>query len=127
MSKKVLFDREIQSYFKDNDSEIAKFIRQEFNKNNSSSYYNFFDNFLLKYGIISLYSGIVLDTNNKYMPYVNCYKHNIFNEKKGSTYLSKEILNFTTSEKTLAKYLISKLDSLTIKDFEHWNSELYYE
>lgn len=127
MSRTITFDKEIQNHFKVNNSEIINFINQKFKKSNTSSYYNFLDNFLFSYGVISLNSGVVFDAKSKYIPYVNCSKNNIFGEKSGCTDLSKEMQSFTNSEKILAKYVISKLNYLTVKDFENWNSDLNYE
>tara|TARA_R110001599_G_C11856712_1_gene621266 strand:+ start:93 stop:482 length:390 start_codon:yes stop_codon:yes gene_type:complete len=123
----IVFNREIKRLISNENHPVLNFIKDEFkNSNRNKSYYGFFDSFLFNYGVLTLgYSPII--NGNKYVPYVNCSRNNIFREEKGITDLSQKAENMTECQKIMAEYLIGRLKCLNVENFKSWNSELNYE
>lgn len=123
----IVFNREIKKLISNENHPVLNFIKDEFkNSNQNKSYYGFFDSFLFNYGVLTLgYSPII--NGNKYVPYVNCSRNNIFREEKGITDLSQKAENKTECQKIMAEYLINRLKSLNVENFKSWNSDLNYE
>ena len=119
----ILFNKEISFLIAKSDHPVIKFIQVEMkNHHFSQSYYGFFDDFLFKYGIISV--DVSHGLSNKYLPYINCTERNIFRELKGKNHLSKEYLSKSESHKVIASYLIERLKNLQVSNFRAWNSDL---
>ncbi|QFZ54515.1 hypothetical protein FEZ18_06750 [Oceanihabitans sp. IOP_32] len=121
------FNREIKRMITNENHPVLKYINEKFkNSRQHQNYYGFFDDFLFKYGILTLGYSPTLN-GNKYVPYVNCSQRNIFRAEKGITDLSNKAHSPTQCQKILAEYLIEHLKYLNVWSFENWNSELNYE
>lgn len=122
----TVFNQEVKKLIKRDDHPVLRYVNEKFNeKKHDVDYFGFFDTFLYQYGIQSLgYSPVMKD--NKYLPYVNCTRNNVFHEQKGITDLSKVEQNATESQKTMAHYLIRRLKSLHVENFKDWNSEFNF-
>lgn len=123
----IVFNQEIKRLISNENHPVLNYIKEKFKySNRNKSYYGFFDSFLYNYGILTLgYLPIV--NSNKYVPYVNCSRNNIFREEKGNTNLSLKAENKSECQKIMANYLINSLKSLNVENFECWNSELNNE
>jgi hypothetical protein len=123
----IVFNREIKRLISNENHPVLNYIKEKFkNSNRNKSYYGFFDSFLFSYGILTLgYSPII--NGNKFIPYVNCSRNNIFREEKEITDLSQKAENMSECQKIMAEYLISRLKCLNVENFECWNPELNYE
>jgi hypothetical protein len=123
----IVFNQEIKRLISNENHPVLNYIKEKFKySNRNKSYYGFFDSFLYNYGILTLgYLPIV--NSNKYVPYVNCSRNNIFREEKGNTNLSLKGENKSECQKIMANYLINSLKSLNVENFECWNSELNNE
>lgn len=123
----IVFNREIKKLISNENHPVLNFIKDEIkNSNRNKSYSGFFDSFLFNYGVLTLgYLPII--NGNKYVPYVNCSRNNIFREEKGITDLSQKAENKNECQKIMAEYLISRLKSLNVENFKSWNSDLNYE
>lgn len=117
------FNQEIKRAIKNDNHPVLIYINEEFRKSNSRTYYDFFDNFLFDFGILSLNYVPMLDVN-KYVPYVNCLKNNIFNQESGISNLSIKGHSQVECQKMIANFVIRNLKSLFVSNFENWKSEL---
>lgn len=116
------FNREIKRIVTKDNHPVLEYILEKFKNSKHQNYYDFFDDFLFRYGIVSL--SYSLDLNgNKYLPYINCSQRNIFRLKKGITNLSNKSYSANQCQKILAEFLIEHLKSLTLFDIENFISE----
>lgn len=122
----LIFNREMKRITRSTNSPVLKHIDGKFRKSYHLNYYGFFDDYMVKFGILSLnYS--VTDVKNKYAPYINCSNNNIFNWKGGITELSGKFHSSSECQKMIVKSLVSNLQRLTIDELENWKFEWNYE
>ena len=120
------FNLEVKRLIKKENHPVFKYIEGKFKKSKHQNFYDFFDDFLFRYGIITFSYSPALD-KSKYLPYVNCSQRNIFRLKKGITNLSIKSYSANQCQKILAKYLIEHLKWSNVWDFENWKPELNNE
>lgn len=119
----TVFNREIKKIITSENHPVLNYVNEKFKKSiKHKSYYGFFDDFLFRYGILTLGKSPTMK-GNKYISYVNCTRNNIFREEKGTTFLSKNTQSLSESQKTKAHYLIQQLKCLNVQNFEDWNPE----
>lgn len=123
----TIFNREIKRLITSENHPVLEYINEKFkNSRQHKNYYEFFDDFLFKYGILTIGYSPTLN-GNKYVPYVNCSRNNIFRAEKGITDLSNKVHNSNECQKIIAGYLIEHLKYLNVWNFENWNPELNNE
>ncbi|SFJ22978.1 hypothetical protein [Myroides guanonis] len=114
------FEKEFKEYFKELNTPLKVFLAKEYRKSNRNSYYGFFDDFLLKYGIVSFNSVPFVD-GPKFIPYLNCREKNIFNLSGGMTDITKMPHTLLEANRLIAKYLIDKLNATSVNTYENWS------
>jgi hypothetical protein len=121
MIKNNYFDKIIAEYLKNIECETTNFLKNTYRNHYSREYFSFFDSFLGNYGINSIsYDMPDVKLKNKYIPYLNFQKHNIFNEKEGIKELSNFPLSNKASQEVLANYLIGKLNFIRPDKYQNW-------
>ena len=117
------FEKEFKEYFKELNTPVKIFLDKNYRKSNSKSYYNFFDDFLFSYGIVSFNADPLLTDSPKYKPYLNCREKNIFNLEQSRTYLTNVPISLSKSNKLIAEFLIDKLNTTPLSKFENWSDD----
>ncbi len=117
------FEKEFKEYFKELQTPLKVYLRKKYRESNSKDYFSFFDDFLSNYGVLA-FDGAALYTSSKYRPYINCSKKNIFDlESDERIYLSDDPHNLSECHKLVAKFLIKKINLLSVEDFENWRED----
>jgi len=119
MNTSLIFEKEMHRLLLSDTSETLMYVREQFSQGRYTSYMGFFDEFLYKYGIISI-SSIPEGSSGGYMPYVNCQDDNLFGEVKGCTDLSDKALPLSTCQKVIAHYIIDHLKRLDLSVLKEW-------
>ncbi|MFJ1354040.1 hypothetical protein ACILDV_08025 [Capnocytophaga canimorsus] len=122
-----IFESEIRNFLNENNSIVKTHIKEEYRKSIFTSYYSFFDDFLYKYGVVSINICGFTDEENKFIPYVKFAKRNIFWEDEGFFKLSNRGVSENMAQKLMAKYLISKLSFLSFERLKNWSDEYLQE
>lgn len=114
------FEKEFKEYFIELQTPLKVYLNKKYTESNSKDYFSFFDNFLSNYGVLA-FDGASLYSTPKCRPYINCSKRNIFNLASDERiYLSDDSHNLTECHKIIAKFLIKKINLLSVEDFENW-------
>lgn len=92
---------------------------ERYTSNNSKE---FFENFLLPYGVYA-FDSFQCQFNRKYIPFINCKEKNIFGLKRGITDLSIKPLSLNESEAEIARFLIKQFKSIPVKKFQNWSKD----
>lgn len=122
----TIFNQEIKRLISQKNP-VLEYVNEKFKKSHQNkNYYGFFDDFLFKYGILTLGYSPTLK-GNKYVPYINCSRNNMFRMEKGITDLSNKAHSLTECQKVIASYLIEQLKYLNVLNFENWNPEFNQE
>ena len=118
----TVFNREIKKRLFTENHSVIDFLNEEIKSSkNFKDYHSFFSEYLLQLGVVSL-EYVPMSDQNKYVPYVNCLKINIFSEKEGNTSLSDKGENSSSCQKIMVNYLIEKFKILNLEQIENWKS-----
>ncbi|ATA89248.1 hypothetical protein CGC58_05625 [Capnocytophaga stomatis] len=102
---------------------MRTYIKKEYSKSIFKNYYAFFDDFLFKYGVISINIHGITDKENKFIPYLKFAKKNIFRENEGFLDLSSQGVSGDVAQRLMANYLISNLNFVPLDRLENWSDD----
>ena len=108
MQEYRIFKKILTNYFKENDSATKKLIIAESEKTDHN-FFRYFDNLLYHLGIISVHCELDLKSSNRYYPYLNFGKDNIFDEPMQIKKLTQFSITQTKAEEILANEIIKLL------------------
>ena len=112
------FNKEMNKLIVEKKHEVLLYLDEKFRISCSKDYYNFLDTYLFKYGLLSM--NYIHHKGNKYIPYMNFSKENIFNMESGIIEFPEEFYGLRESQETLARNLVNLLTSISIKNFENY-------
>jgi hypothetical protein len=110
------FEKEILNFVRNNNTDVCQFILNDWKENHSLKKFNhyFQEVFLYKTGAISINTIPVLNTKNRWAPYIVFKNDNLYYEKQGNKLLTQAPLNQKDAELKIANYFIELLNFLLV-------------
>ncbi|KJD31438.1 hypothetical protein PK35_15135 [Tamlana nanhaiensis] len=118
-----VFNKEIRNLIKQSQDPTIAFVQQKFVQSGFDSYYGFFGNFLLNYGLVS-FSCSMREKKPEYKPYFNFRDSNVFGYDGGIYYLTDQFHNFNKCHYLHAHQIVSLLRTVNISELENWKNHL---